>query len=172
MLGNRPIIGILSRVEPINDEKTIKALSDLLGYQLNKKEAWEEELTRNIAEIKRLCTWIHKAGGFPMAPVLYVMNFLDEKIPEEREQGIQYCEMSIPLCDAAIINAVRGISVGMGRERIMAQEVGGIEIIEFNRAIWPRDIIDIVDFLKRRKYFKTGEAFVVAPEPDKSIATL
>ena len=49
----------------------------------------KQELERNLKRAKRACRMISKLGGMPLAPHIYGTQFLDDDVPEEREEGIR-----------------------------------------------------------------------------------
>lgn len=80
------------------------------------------DIKKNLVIAKRLCKHIAEWGCNPICPHLYYTSFLDDDLPEEREQGIKFGHDLMRICDKAIV--LKGkISEGMKEDIEMARKL-------------------------------------------------
>lgn len=56
-------------------------------------------IEHNTLRARRYCYFVYKEGAIPFAPHLHNTQFLDEKIPEERESGLKLGLQLLRRCD-------------------------------------------------------------------------
>ena len=81
------------------------------------------ELEKNLDKARRACRMISKLGGLPLAPHIYGTQFLDDDVPDEREEGIRIgLEWLMDADEVWVFSEF--ISEGMRREIDLASELG------------------------------------------------
>jgi hypothetical protein len=74
------------------------------------------ELNRNLEYARAACRFIAEHGHDPIAPHLYVTQFLYDGDPDERQRGMRICKAWLRRSDFAIFPNDYGLSDGMKSE--------------------------------------------------------
>lgn len=83
------------------------------------------EIEENIRSVQDICKQVFTAGDFPIAPQIYLSQFIDEKT--NREQALSLCLDMLKGCDCMNVYGGR-ISDGMALELNFCQS-NGIPIV-------------------------------------------
>lgn len=108
---NKPIVFICSPYRPVS-KNPIKAII---------------EKANNIRLAKKACRKAVRFGYVPFAPHLFAPSFLNDKIPKEREIGIDIGTTILKHCDELWIVGPH-ISEGMKKEIELAEQIGILAI--------------------------------------------
>lgn len=71
------------------------------------------------------------AGYTPITPHLYLTQVLNDKIPEERKQGLETGQQLLNICEVVFVGERYGVSEGMAAELELAKKC--------NKNIWRFD---------------------------------
>lgn len=86
---------------------------------------------RNIRYAREITERAINAGFTPITPHLYLPQVLNDKIPEERQKGLQIGQELLNVCEVVFIGERYGISAGMATEIESAKKS--------NKQIWRFD---------------------------------
>lgn len=86
---------------------------------------------RNIRYAREITERAINAGFIPITPRLYLPQVLNDKIPEERQKGLQIGQELLNVCEIVFIGERYGISAGMATEIELAKKS--------NKQIWRFD---------------------------------
>ena len=86
---------------------------------------------RNVRYAKEITERAINAGFIPITPHLYLPQVLNDRIPEERQKGLQIGQELLNVCEVAFIRERYGISDGMATEIELAKKS--------NKQIWRFD---------------------------------
>lgn len=137
--GTYETIGRNSKYEPFKYygqcfRGSLKNLNPALGRKVYVCSQYNadtpEKIEENVKLAKSICKAIVEAGNYPVAPHLYLPQFMNEKSEAEREFGIMAGLQLMNECDevmACVINDY--ISPGMERELTYAANNLGIPVI-------------------------------------------
>ncbi len=81
------------------------------------------EIEKNVAFAKEACEFTRQEGHAFFAPHLFYPDFLDDNIPEQREQGLKMGITALDRCDELWVFGSH-ISSGMKSEIAYAQQKG------------------------------------------------
>ncbi len=90
-----------------------------------KGDGTPEAQQRNMENARNYCQLaIEKYGVIPIAPHIYLTQFLDDNIPEQRALGLRMAKELLTICSEAWVYPVYGISEGMHGEIELAEQIG------------------------------------------------
>ena len=75
----------------------------------------DRELFENLFRARNACELVKDLGAIPVCPHLYIPQFLDDELPEERELGMQLALAALRRCHAVYVFSEH-ITPGMVRE--------------------------------------------------------
>lgn len=81
------------------------------------------EIPKNLELARKLCKILVLNGLNPIAPHLFLPEFLDESVEEERERALNFCLDMVERADEVWAYTGNGISAGMHRELERAYEL-------------------------------------------------
>lgn len=81
------------------------------------------DVKRNVAFAKAACRYAAASGCTPVAVHLMYPQFLDDRVPEEREQGTRMGLRVLAACDELWLCGER-VSAGMQAEKTEAERLG------------------------------------------------
>lgn len=97
-----------------------------------------EEIEQNVENVKKYCRFAAEQGYAPLATHLAVCGFLNDEIPQEREQGIEIDKTLLSICSELWVFGDK-ISTGMNIE-ITTFQLTGRPIRYFTEDCEPRNI--------------------------------
>ena len=87
---------------------------------------------KNIAKAQEYCRAAALAGAIPIAPHVYLTQFLSDTVPAERELGLSLGLELLRDCDEVWVYGITAPSAGMAAEIKLADELG-IPVIDGTR---------------------------------------
>lgn len=88
---------------------------------------------KNITKAQKYCREAALAGVLPIAPHVYLTQFLVDTVPAERELGLSLGLELLRGCDEVWVYGITAPSAGMTAEIKLAQELG-IPVIDGTKA--------------------------------------
>ena len=79
---------------------------------------------RNRRYARELTERAINAGFTPITPHLYITQVLNDKIPAERQQGLEIGKDLLNICEVVFVGEKYGISAGMAAELELAEKCG------------------------------------------------
>lgn len=79
---------------------------------------------RNRRYARELTERAINAGFTPITPHLYITQVLNDKIPAERQQGLEISKGLLNVCEIVFVGEKYGVSAGMAAELDIAQKCG------------------------------------------------